>query len=142
MIIEPLSNPSQNVSNFFTRCAQISDCPYLEVILKNDVLASKGSLQGIYALQQIINGKTSWKSASKAIWYYPDWKDWLIGDLKDIGNKTYEIRSYGDYTDKSPSDVANGEWNRSDDIIVQCKNAKGKISSHNFTIIYILYLQL
>ena len=97
--------------------------------MKNDVLASKGSLQGIYAVHQETNGRTSWKSASKAIWYYPDWKEWFIGDLKDIGNKTYEIRSFGQSTDKSPSDVPNGYWNGDDDIIVQCKNDKGKISS-------------
>ena len=102
----------------------------MEVILKNDALDNKGSLHGIYAVHQETNGRTSWKSSSKAIWYYPDWKDWLIGDLKYIGNRNYEIRSYGDYTDKSPSDVPNGEWNESDNITVQCKNDKGKILSH------------
>ena len=108
----------------------ISDCPYLEVILTNDTLDSKGSLQGIYAEHQETNGRTSWKSASKAIWYYPNWKEWFIGDFKDIGTATYEIRSYGDYTDKSPSDVPYGEWNGSYDITVQCKNDTGKILSH------------
>ena len=94
--------------------------------LKNDALASKGSFQGIYAVHQETNGRTSWKSASKAIWYYPGYDDWFIGDLKDIGTESYEVRSLGDYTDKSPSDVPNGGWNFSDDIIVQCKNEKGK----------------
>ena len=98
----------------------------MEIILKNDALANKGSFQGIYAAHQETNGRTSWKSASKAIWYYPLVREWFIGELKDIGNKTYEIRSYVDSTDKSPSDVPNGKWNRSDDIIVQCKNQKGK----------------
>ena len=81
-------------------------------------------------MHQETNGRTSWKSASKAIWYYPDDEDWHIGDLKDIGNGTYEIYSYGDSTDKSPSDVPNGKWNYGDNIIVQCKNDKGKILSN------------
>ena len=97
------------------------------MILKNDVLASKGSLQGIYGVYQTSNGRTSWKSASKAIWYIPDYDDWSIGELEDIGTKTREIRSNGDQGDRSPSDVPNDEWNEDGDIIVQCVNDKGKI---------------
>ena len=99
----------------------------MEVILKNDVLASKGSLQGIYGVYQTTNGRTSWKSTSKAIWFVPDWDDWAIGHLSNIGTRTYEIRSYGDQDERSPSDVPNNEWNKDGDIIVQCVNDKGKI---------------
>ena len=113
----------------------ISDCPYLEVILKNDVLASKGSLQGIYALKQIINGKTSWKSASKAIWYDDVEQNWHIGNLENIGTSTREIFSNGDQSGKSPSDVPLNNWYHQlygrkegdGDIIVQCKKNNGKI---------------
>ena len=95
--------------------------------LKNEVLASKGSLQGIYAVHQETNGRTSWKSASKAIWYIPDYDDWAIGELEDIGTKTREINSDGYQGDRSPSDVPNNEWSKDGDIIVQCVNNKGKI---------------
>ena len=98
------------------------------MILKNDVLASKGSLQGIYGVYQTTNGRTSWKSGSNTIWYIPDYDDWAIGDLEDIGTETHEIYSYGDQGDRSPSDVPNEEWNQ--DIIVQCVNDKGKIILH------------
>ena len=97
------------------------------MILKNDVLASKGSLQGIYGVHQTTNGRTSWKSGSKAIWYYPGWKEWMIGNLGNIGTRTREIRTYGDQDDISPSDVPNDGWNENGDIIVQCVNDKGKI---------------
>ena len=99
------------------------------MILKNDVLASKGSLQGIYGVYQTTNGRTSWKSASKAIWFAPDWNDWAIGELKNIGTKNEEIKSNGDQGDRSPSDVPNNEWNDNEngDIIVQCVNDKGKM---------------
>ena len=99
------------------------------MILKNDILARKGSLQGIYGVYQTTNGRTSWKSGSKAIWYYTyhTRTDWFIGDLEDIGNRTGEIYSNGDQGDRSPSDVPNDEWNEDGDIIVQCVNDKGKI---------------
>ena len=97
------------------------------MILKNDVLASKGSLQGIYGVYQTTNGRTSWKSGSKAIWYYPRHKEWVIGKLEDIGTWIREIKSNGDQGDRSPSDVPNDEWNEDGDIIVQCVNDKGKI---------------
>ena len=97
------------------------------MVLKNDVLASKGSLQGIYGVYQTTNGRTSWKSASKAIWYIPDYDDWAIGELEDIGTETRYIYSYSGQGDRSPSDVPNDEWNEDGDIIVQCVNDKGKI---------------
>ena len=97
------------------------------MILINDVLASKGSLQGIYGVYQTTNGRTSWKSGSNAIWFAPDGNDWFIGDLEDIGTETRQIKSNGDQGDRSPSDVPNDEWNKDGDIIVQCVNDKGKI---------------
>ena len=95
--------------------------------MKNDVLASYSSLQGIYGVYQTTNGRTSWKSGSKAIWFVPDWNDWAIGELKSIGTETREINSNGDQGDRSPSDVPNDEWNEDGDIIVQCVNDKGKM---------------
>ena len=98
------------------------------MILKNNVLASKGSLQGIYGVYQTTNGRTSWKSASKAIWY--KYSYWAIGELEDIGKWNRGIKSNGDQGDRSPSDVPNDEWNKDGDIIVQCVNDKGKTILH------------
>ena len=102
--------------------------------MKNDVLASKGSLQGIYGVYQTTNERTSWKSASKAIWYVPDKKYWGIGGSINFGSLTWEIAT--DQVHISPSDVPNNkwyyyknEWEKGDgDIIVQCVNDKGKIA--------------
>ena len=97
------------------------------MILKNDVLASKGSLQGVYGVYQTTNGRTSWKSGSKAIWYVPSWQQWFIGELEDIGTRTTpEIAAWWQ-GDRSPSDVPNDKWNEDGDIIVQCVNDRGKI---------------
>ena len=119
----------QNITHFYVQCSQIliSDCQYLEVILRNDVLASKGSLHGIYGVHQTSNERTSWKSGSNAIWYFADWKGWFIGELEDIGTKTSKIKSNGYRGRRSPSDVRKDEWNKDGDIIVQCVNDKGKI---------------
>ena len=59
----------------------------------------------------------------------PDWKQWLIGELNDIGTWNREISSNHNQGDRSPSDVPNEEWNNGGgDIIVQCVNDKGKIT--------------
>ena len=110
------------------------------MISKYDVLAGKGSLQGIYGVYQTTNGRTSWKSAQKAIWFVPgqnywDQNYWVIGDLNNIGSDIQQIRSSGDQDDRSPSDVPKNEWRFynddwiyvNGDIIVQCKNDTGKI---------------
>ena len=106
------------------------------MISKYDVPPGNGSLQGIYGIHQTSNGRTSWKSATKAIWFVQDWNDWLIGNMNDIGTKTNQIRSRGNQDVRSPADMPNGDWTYGErigvdgDIIIQCKNDKGKILSH------------
>ena len=68
-----------------------SECEHIEISLKNNVLDVRFPTQGIYRkgllLDQIINGKPSWKSESHAIWYYPDWNEWFIGPYSWLGTK-------------------------------------------------------
>ena len=52
--------------------------------MKNGALASQGSRQGMYQISDPINGKPSWTSNSRAIWYLLT-EIWFIGDLENIG---------------------------------------------------------
>ena len=36
-------------------------------------------MEGTYQLSTEVNGKESWTTSSNAIWYQPEYKDWLIG---------------------------------------------------------------
>ena len=63
----------------------------MQVILKNDILSKQGSLQGTYQKAQWVNRKSSWKTASKAVWFIPEHSTWAIGRLENIGTTYYEI---------------------------------------------------
>ena len=108
----------------------------MAITLKNDILASQSSLQGIYEWHKTINGKASWKSASNAVWYVPKSQSWGIGNLKKIGGETLRIVSDNYYGLESPYDVPPDKWlyreiwgwkDGNGDIIIQCKNERGKL---------------
>ena len=69
------------------------------------MLTRCGQCQGTYEKLALVNGKPSWTSQSKALWY--DGDDWMIGSLKNIGTRrafmyTYGLRlgsNYGKYHD-------------------------------------------
>ena len=113
--------------------SSISDCqcPFLEIILANDVLAKNNGRQGTYEISETKNGKPHWKSAAAhAIWYYPQSKAWLIGRNSDIGTGTAFIRSLADTENDCPEKVPKDKWiywdgsgwqeASSNDIIIQC----------------------
>ena len=61
---------------------------YVKVNLKKDISKSLGSYQATYSqISTKINENPSWISIlnSKAIWYIPQKKFWLIGELSRIG---------------------------------------------------------
>merc|ERR1712012_387401 len=106
----------------------VQECPKLQVDLKNDVLSKQGNSQGNYEKHQIVNGRRSWKTATKAIWFIPEYNTWAIGNLESIGTKYRGIRSKADFGDKI-DDPSNGwdyysgtEWHTipSSDIIINC----------------------
>ena len=100
-------------------------------------MAKQRNKQGIYELSETINGKSSWKSATQAIWYYPEHNIWAIGSLSDIGRiPNWGISSFGPPYTKydSPQKVPKDKWNywdgkhfalaSSTDIIIQCLGIK------------------
>ena len=63
----------------------------MQVILKNDILSKLRSFQGTYQKAQRVNRKSSWKTASKAVWFIPEHSTWVIGRLENFGTTYYEI---------------------------------------------------
>ena len=107
-----------------------SDCQYLQVDLKNDVLSKQILGQGTYESYKVINGRRSWKKASQAIWFVSRFSYWAIGNFDDIGTTKCGIASTRAYY---KIDDPNNEWeywNKEDvkwtaipngDIIMNCK---------------------
>ena len=58
-------------------------CQTVIVKLKNGVflivLDEVVSMEGTFQLSSEVNGRESWTTSSRAIWYLPEYKDWLIG---------------------------------------------------------------
>ena len=113
-----------------------SDCRFLEVSLTKNALASKPSTNGTYELSEIINGKPSWKSATRAIWYYSgkEAKFWMIGLISNMGTKSGGIYAADPTESKYPQEVPNDKWKyhdgsnwqqaSSDEITIQCAGKK------------------
>ena len=103
-----------------------SHCQSLRVILKNNVLALHKLKPGTYNLSSTINGKPSWTSESQAIWFIPQWNQWAIGPIGNLGTTFRGMRS--SQYNKDPQNVVFWEYNvkKSDwssggnDIIVEC----------------------
>ena len=106
----------------------------MKVELKNDVLRKHNDYQGTFEKYQIVNGRRSWKTATSAIWFIPEFNNWAIGDLENIGTKTRVIASKTDFGDRmdDPSNkwdywsTKDEEWQtiQSGDIIIRCNSGK------------------
>ena len=66
--------------------------------------------QGFYTESKVINGKSSWKSATLALWYFPEKKRWIFGNHQDIGSDRGWIRSSANKTDVCPQHVKKDKW--------------------------------
>ena len=116
--------------------SSISECPSLQVALKNDVLRKHRNLQGTYELLGTVNRRDTWRKGTQAIWYYPEDKHWHIGPLNDIDTGKRGITSSGNQENTEIFNVPNYLWKyytgsyfksiKSGDISVRC--VKGKIS--------------
>ena len=85
-------------------------------------------------MADIVNGKRSWISATQAIWFYPEFEDWAIGPLDNIGTNIQGITTGGNYQDLF--DVANDDWKYGDhdgwtdvnsgDIAINCAKVQNR----------------
>ena len=87
------------------------DCPAVLVSLKNDVLTHFGEKEGIYKKSGKVNGKTSWNSTSRAIWFNSASEAWVFSHLSSIGNPDYgAIASINQGILSCPYNVPNFMW--------------------------------
>ena len=104
--------------------------------MKNKTLEAQPRIQDTYQLSGLLNGKASWISKYQAIWYIPEIKDWIFGDLEDLGNNIPRIKSTGDQgIENFPYEIASDQfwyhdydgWQKSvaKDISVDCIDSKG-----------------
>ena len=99
------------------------------------MLTHHGEYQGIYDISESVNGKPSWKSQSKAIWYVQNQNIWVIGDLNNIGKPNGAIFTRGMLLG------ANDKWNYfnrkmwkkldTNDFVIECIARKGMYESIN-----------
>ena len=88
------------------------ECQTIVISLKNGALL-QSSRRGIYQRAGKVNGKTSWISSSNnnALWYTWVGKDWLIGNVNELGSIYGGIASNGDQGGSScPYNVPKDAW--------------------------------
>ena len=68
--------------------------------------------EGIYNYNGTINGRDYWVKVGggRAIWYYPQFKDWAIGEEKKLGSNFRSITSISDSESTCPNNSKN-DWN-------------------------------
>ena len=82
-------------------------CSAAIVTLKNGALKFKGSLQGMYQISDLIDGKPSWTSVSNAIWYILEYDAWSIATLDYIGDSAAYMFAFDIY---GGLDDTNNQW--------------------------------
>ena len=114
-------------SDFTLQCQEIS------INLKNDALVFQGRYQGKYQPSDATNGKPTWTSKDRAIWF--DGKSWVIGSLQKIGKKDgdfflpFHPKHFSPYDKESQWLYSNEiEWKtpKPDDIDITCTMKAGE----------------
>ena len=98
---------------YFSISDEAGYCKTLTITLKNKILEFQGNCQGTYQLSDLVNGKPSWisKKNNKAIWYLPNYRDWFIGSIKNIG--TNFCTMYAAYDNEkllTPFSIPGNKW--------------------------------
>ena len=78
--------------------------------------------EGTYQLSSTVNGRPSWTTESQAIWYVPEYKDWAIGSLENIGNTLSGISSVDDNEVDDPQHMVSWNYSNGDEWVVDEKN--------------------
>ena len=62
-----------------------SDCPFVELILRDEAFASKKHFAGVYYDRRLPeNGRRTYQMGNKAIWWIPE----AQGDIMDFNKKS------------------------------------------------------
>ena len=100
--------------------------------LANEVQSKQSSRAGTYQQKGTINGRPYWVNPTndEAIWYYPQYKDWAIGPLSNLGTNWRSITSVGALEANCPDDDRadwkywDGSWKKTkytSDVQVECQ---------------------
>ena len=119
-------------------------CPTIIVTLEGNALAAVGNMEGVYHISSMVNGKESWTSTYKAIWFYQ--LQWSIGSLEYIGEISDQMyaRSNGN---QCPFNLLSEKWKyvnngwkaaSADEIKIQC--LRGNLSALNIDIKTFLHM--
>ena len=110
-------------------------CQTIKVTLKNEVLTHCGQCQDTYEKSASVNGKPSWTSQSKALWYNPIGDKWYIGNLENIGKRRAFMYTYGTRLGSNYGKYHDGKiWKSLDpiDFSIECnKNNQASTSEGN-----------
>ena len=98
-------------------------------MLENDVKDKWNEYEGIYTFQGFSNEIDYWVDAEgeNAIWFYPDYKDWLFGH--DLGSPYAGISSVNNLETKCPNNEGNvlswsywdgSSWTATNDVYIKC----------------------
>ena len=109
-------------------------------MLENDVKDKWNEYEGIYTFQGFSNEMDYWVDAEgeNAIWFYPDYKDWLIGT--DIGTGYSGISSGNNLKTKCPNNEGyvlswiytdGSSWIPTNDVFIKCANEDDFCTSQN-----------
>ena len=87
------------------------------------MLKDCGQCQGTYEKSASVNGKPSWTSQSKALWYNPIGDKWMIGNQKNTGTRRGSMYTYGMILGSKYGKYYDGKvWKRLDpiDFSIEC----------------------
>ena len=87
------------------------------------MLTHRGQCQGTYEKSALVNGKPSWTSQSKALWYNPSGDNWYIGNQIIYCTRSAAMYTYGRHLGSKYGKYYNGKiWKRLDpiDFSIEC----------------------
>ena len=87
-------------------------------------MSKQGNFQGIYQYNGIVSGRNSWKSEDNAFWYIPEFKEYSIGNLADIGTTNRGITSVIDEDKDKYWDGVSWKDVQIGDITISCISGK------------------
>ena len=117
---------------FFYVVDNLQYCQTIKITLKNEVLTHCGQCQGTYEKSASVNGKPSWTSQSKALWYNPSGDKWMIGNQKNIGTRRGFMFTYGMPLGSKDGKYSDGKiWKRLDqtDFSIECNKYNQALTS-------------
>ena len=109
-----------------------ADCAAVKISLKRDALVFQGRHAGEYELSSKVDGKPSFKSGERAIWYNAENDGWIVGILANLGKFTGDIWTKDEFeglTDgRNVWKYQNQGWKDAgpNDVDVQCIHIQGE----------------